>query len=363
MQREGNNMAKRALTIVLALLMISALFVGCAGDQTSGDDTTTTASTPDTPAPDTGNDTTPQETTPAPKDTTTEKETTKKETTTEAPAPVYPTIPEGTMVYYEDFTYDNVSGNEVLEQLLGWKIMNKSDGGLTDNTAEYAIEDGQLKVTNWDDGRITGADCYFVIADTEYMAAACQGDYTVQYDVLCTATKAHDRYINIITNYDGYNTYNSFHLRMNGSGNNQPRFFGTWYVFDLKGSDYYATGKDDGTSGSSIIYKLTNGQTTFVSGETPLIGKSLTIRIQSSYNDGPTIWVRDNSQANAEFICVSKPDESTTGYAFWNATEDYAVALKVGGSIDGYIDNIAIWTGLGDMPVDTTTAAYENAIK
>lgn len=358
---------KRILTLVLALLMISALFAGCAdSNNPSGSDTTTTAG--NTPAPGNPGDTTPTDTTPsgqtqnttAPKETTEAKTT--KDTTTEAPVVVYPVIKEGTMVYFEDFEgYTNIDDSAAVAQLLGWTIRNKADGALTDNTARYAIENGQLKVTNYDGGSITASDCYVEIATTDYMAAACQGDYTVQYDVYYKDVKAHDRYIALIMNYDGYNTYNSFHLRANGAANHQPRFFGTWANFDVYG-DYYAGGNDSNT-GSSVIYKLSNGQSTYVKGETRLMEKSLTIRWQASYNDGPTVWVRDNSQPGAEFICVSKYDVGATGAAYWNVTEDYAVCLKVGGAIDGYVDNIAIWTGLGEMPTDTTTTDYEMAVK
>ncbi len=357
---------KKIVTLVLALIMVSALFVGCNKDANNPSDSTTPPA--GTTAPKSG-DTTPSvttsdkapETTPAqPADTTTEK---PKETTTEAPKVELPAIPEGTMVFFEDFdSYADASDSEAAAKLLGWQIRNKADGALTDNSASYAIENGRFKVTNWADGAVTTInDSYVLIADSNYMAAACQGDYTIQYDVFYTAVKTHDRYINIIENYDGCNSYNSFHLRASGYGHNQNRLFGTWNgQYDLAGSDFYAPDQNDSDGTSSIAKKLMGvdyDKTNLV-----LLNVPISVRVQCSYNDGPTIWLRDNSKAGAQFVCVSKYDLSANGALYWNAIEEYAICLKVGGAIDGYVDNIAVWTGLGDIPADTSTTAYTTAI-
>ena len=42
--------------------------------------------------------------------------------------------------------------------------------------------------------------------------------------------------------------------------------------------------------------------------------------------------------------------------------DNYALCLKTGGKIDSYVDNISVWTGLGDEPLDNSTTAYETAI-
>ncbi len=357
---------KRIITLVLALIMVSALFVGCNNNANNPSDSTTPTAGTTTPKP---SDTTPSDTTSAkpvettsakPKDTTTAK---PQDTTTEAPKVELPAIPEGTMVYFENFdSYADANDSDAVAKLLGWQIRNKQDGALTDNSASYAIESGRFKVTNWADGAVaTPNDSYVLIANSNYMAAACQGDYTIQYDVFYTAVKSHDRYINIIENYDGCNSYNSFHLRASGYGHNQNRLFGTWNgQYDLKGSDLYAPDTDDSDGTSSIAKKLMGvdyDKTNLV-----LLNVPVTVRVQCSYNDGPSIWLRDNSKAGAQFVCVSKYDLGSTGAIFWNAIEEYAICLKVGGAIDGYVDNIAVWTGLGDIPADTSTTAYTTAI-
>lgn len=362
---------KRIITLVLALIMVSALFVGCnnnannPSDSTTPDAGTTTPKSGDTTPSGTTSDKTSDktpETTPAqPDDTTTDK---PKETTTDAPKVELPAIPEGTMVYFENFdSYADANDSEAVAKLLGWTILNKADGALTDNSASYALEGGALKITNWDNDAVAKpVDCYVLMTTSEYMAAACQGDYTVQFDIKYTAVKSNDRYITIIENFDGCNSYNTFHLRAYGTAHLQCRLFGEWKgTYDLRGSEFDACADDTkGDSCTSIAKKLLGK--TYNKDEAVLLNIPITVRIQCSYNDGPIIWLRDNSKADAQFVCVAKYDLGSNGAIFWNAIEEYALCLKVGGGIDGYVDNIAVWTGLGEVPTDTSTTAYTTAI-
>lgn len=356
---------KKIITLVLALIMVSAMFAGCNNTNPPAETTAPGAATT-TPKP---SDATPADTTtakapdttPEPKETTSAK---PKETTTEAPKIEIPAIPEGTMVFFENFdSYADTNDSAAVAQLLGWTIRNKADGALTDNTASYAIENGALKITNYADGAVEKpGDSYVRITTSEYMAAACQGDYTVQFDVNYSSVGANDRYITILENYDGCNSYNSFHLRAYGSAHLQLRLFGDWKgTYDLRGSALDACADDTkGGDCTSIAKKLLG--VTFDKTVPVLLNIPITIRIQCSYNDGPTIWLRDNSKADAQFVCVAKYDYASAGAIFWNAVEEYALCLKVGGAIDGYVDNIAVWTGLGEVPADTSTTAYTTAI-
>ncbi len=346
---------KRAVIFILALMMVLVSLSACAG----GDNAETTAATTTAaPAGSEGAETTKKaETTKA---ATTAKVTTAAPETTEGPKIDIPVVPEGAMVYFEDFEkYSNTADNDATMAALNWKIRNIADGALTDNTGKYFIENGTFKYLNYDGGNIDGKDSYTKILSDEYMIAACQGDYTLQYDIMYTNAKKYDRYAVILLNYDGYNSYNSFHLRLAGSGNSQIRFIGSWSTYDVAG-EFFAADTVDGDGTTTIINKLT-GQN-YDTAVLALQNKWLTIRYQANYNDGPTIYVRDNSQANAQFICVSKCDASAGGFLYLNSIESYAVALKLGAAIDGYLDNIAIWTGLGEMPSDKTTTAYETAI-
>jgi hypothetical protein len=353
---------KRLVIFILSLVMVLVCLPACVGgnvpgETTAADKTTTSVPTGAVTTASSAVTTKAVETTKA---ATTAKVTTAAPETTAAPKIEIPVVPEGVMVYFEDFdSYSNTTTNEATMAALGWQIRNTADGALTDNTGKYFIENGTLRFLNYDGGNIAGKDSYTKILTDEYMIACCRGNYTLQYDVKYTDAGDKNRYCVILLNYDGCNSYNSFHLRIAGSANNQIRFIGSWYTYDVAG-DFYAADTNDADAGSTVLMKLT-GQA-YDASVYALKDKWLTIRYQANYNEGPTVYIRDNSQANAQFICVSKPDAAGTGALYWNMIESYAVALKLGTTIDGYLDNVAIWTGLGEMPSDHTTTAYKNAI-
>lgn len=349
---------KKTVALILALLMISVLFVSC-NKQGNGGDTT--------PAP--GSLDAAPNTTKAPESTkkpdATKAPGTTAEPTTEKPEVPVPTIADGLMVYHQDFDSlpDITDSNEVASKL-GWQIRNKKmdngDGALTDNTAIYTIEDGKLKIVNYDNGNKTdGKDSYFKMLDDFFMKPAAKGNYTVQYDVTYLAASKPDRYVVLLTNYNGFDSYNSCHIRAQGSGNNQNRFLGSWSNYDIKGP-YYAGTTAESDEASSIAKKVFGQDIDTSVGV--MYNKSVTIRIQCNYAEGPSCYMRDNSVPGSDFVLVSKPDSTANGFQYWNMIDNYAICLKVGGKIDSYVDNISIWSGLGNEPLDTSDTAYKAAI-
>ncbi len=265
---------------------------------------------------------------------------------------------DGLMVYYEDFSsYGEMTDKTQVANALGWKILDSSGVRVkNDNNADYFIADGKLEVTSTNES-------YIMIKDNAYMKAAGLGNYTIQYDVeYGSVAKSDDTlYANLVYNFKNHQNYKSVHFRLNGSANNQILDSGKWYSYDKEGSEYYAKGNDKDT-GSSAIYKLTSGEITFEDGKYPLLNRSITIKIQVSRDEGTTVWARDNTVEGAQFVCISKYDPESGGADHMNVIDEYAVCLKTRPNITSYIDNIAIWTGLGDMPTDHTTTAYETAI-
>lgn len=251
------------------------------------------------------------------------------------------------IIYCEEFNYDNTQGNDAVLKLLGWSALSKSaKTAVTDPTAKLSIVNGKLYVNNNISG---GKDSYFMILNDDQMTSPWMGDYTVQFDVTLTSSGDNARYIALLTDYDestkGY--YHSFHLRINGSANNQARINSNWTTFDAPGK-YYAADQDD-TDGTSTIAKKLLGKD--FDGSALLKNVSLTIRVVSEKMDiGPRVYIRNNS-AGGDFVLVSRAggvEESDITSGAYRQTGGKAIVLKAGGTINGYVDNIVVYLGNGE---------------
>ena len=348
---------------MLAIMMCAASFVACG--KTEEPVATTTAAT--TTAATTTEATTTEATTTAA--TTTAATTTKATTTTEATtaAPEVTTPKEGLIVFYEDFnSYANNDKTEDVLKALKWTKLTKEANGVYNETdGEFAFVDGRLYFDNWDaeglpegDTRVRGKDGYYQIdmLNDEYMAAVCAGKYTLQYDLEYTDAKEKARYAVIITecSADGQ-CYNSFHFRIGGYGNNQCHFYGSWKTYDAfdPATDLYAAtqAKNDeetATKGTTIAKKLLG---VHYDGET-LLFKNVKVTIKQQWDPemGHTVYMKTADMK--DFVKISEPSVNADGpmYLGW---EGYAVQFKFGATIDGYIDNIIIWTGWGAQPAGT----------
>lgn len=387
--------AIRLLTLVLAVIMVLS-FVSCANndnpDDTKAPGKTETPHDTATKAPDA---------TEEPKDTDTESDT-PKDTSTEAPTesdtqpsgPKPQELADGTMIYFEDFNAftNNNDSDAVIAALQAannglWKfdsidnpLFGAGQKAYKNPTSKYAIENGRLMVYGYKDytgTAIEGAsDTYLVILDGDYMWEVAQKDYTIQYDVCYNEFSKADRYIAIVWNYLG-SSYDSFHFRVRGTANLQMHFIDTkWYTYDLSAAaggnkDAYAAGNDknpddpDKYTGSSIAKKLL-GLT-----EDDAVGAfqniEVTIRIKNRFDDGPEVWMRANGGKGItnDFVKVSEANEGAAGMigGYWKMMADPdleqvgapgGICLKTGGKMNGYVDNIMVWIGLGDEPADKT---------
>ena len=264
------------------------------------------------------------------------------------------------IIYYEEFNYDNNGNTEAILKQLGWTALSKANKtAVTDPTAKLSIIDGRLYVENNKSG---GKDSYFMILDDSRMFGAWQGDYTLQFDVSLSSAGDAARYIALLTDYkqDVKGTYHSFHLRINGSANSQARMNGKWWNFDSAGP-YYAADQDD-TDGTSSIAKKVLGKD--FDGSQLLKNKKLTVRIVcEKYDIGPRVYVR-NTGEGGDFVLVSRAGGDAVTSGTWRSTGGKAIVLKAGGTINGYIDNILVYTGTGEpvfeeLKLPETTAAPE----
>ncbi|MBQ7321382.1 MAG: hypothetical protein IJW99_04730 [Clostridia bacterium] len=354
----------RVCVSMLAILMCAASFASCGSSEEPADTTTAATTTAAT------TEATTQATTEA--TTTTAATTTKKETTTtttEPPAPPVEEVKDGLIVFYEDFnSYANTDKTEDALKAIKWtKLTKEKDGVYSESDAEFAIVDGRLYYDNYDaealpegDTRVRGKDSYYridMLVD-DYMKPISMGKYTLQYDLEYTDSKSISRYAVVITecSADGQ-CYNSFHFRIGGYGNNQCHFYGSWKTYDAfdPATDLYvaSTATDAetaATKGTPISFKLLgkyyNKEDVHMFANIPV-----TIRQQWDPEMGHSCFMKTAEMK--DFVQVSEPSVNADGpmYIGWDG---WAVQFKIGATIDGYIDNIVIWTGHGAQPSGKT---------
>lgn len=241
---------------------------------------------------------------------------------------------DAAVIYAENF--NKVSSYEELGYV--------KNEGFKPNTAKYSIADGALQIDNLDASVGTSGDSYITILDSAAVAPYVKGDYTIQYDLTYQAAEGADRYCVMIYNYDGADTYCTNHIRFRGTGNNEVRVAGEFKNF-MEGSSvtWYDT-----TAENCILTRLT-GLPYDDGVNNTLAGKTLTIRIQVDADKGPLVYV--NGQLMPE----------PTALPAWGADafKSYAIGLKTSKKIKATVDNIAVWTGLGDCPVDFNTLGEE----
>ncbi len=245
-------------------------------------------------------------------------------------------LASGTVIYYEDFNYpDNATKSKVLSTL-GWKTATTQRA----NQTNYSIVSGRLYCDSITSSA-TG-DSYVTVLDDAAMSEVAKGDYTISYKLTYAAAANYIRYGCFLYNYNGYKSYNSVHLRIAGYGNNQVRSASKWYDYDGGAM------KETGTA--SISYKLFGTQclTANASSNTgyPFVNKTLTVRIAVDIDAGPTVYVNG--------VKVSSP--TATNKTLLTASAEYAkaIALKTTKEVQLYIDDVMVYTGLGEIPTGVT---------
>ena len=275
-------------------------------------------------------------------------------------------VQEGVLVYEQNFDYDNNSETQAVLDLLGWTKLTKEANGVYNETdAEFAIIDGRLYYDNWDaeglpegDTRVRGKDGYYAINELNdvVMRSVVEGKYTLQYDLEYVDSRHIQRYATIITECspDGQ-AYNSFHFRIGGYANHQAHFYGWWKTFDAfdPATDLYAgsmavNAEEAATKGTPISFKLL-GEYYDSEDIHKFANVKLTIKVQWEPGVGHHIYMKTAEMA--DFVKVSEPSVNADGmyYLGWNG---YSVQFKLGAAIDGFIDNIALWTGWGEKPTE-----------
>lgn len=241
-------------------------------------------------------------------------------------APDASTLPEGTLIYSEDFDdYSSSDTDEVLE-LLGWE---KAEG-LRTFTMNLELRDGKLYIDNLAD---TSEDSYALMMDSDYLSKVCDQDYTYEYDVTYLDAGNTSRYVSLLCNYDGKDNYNTVDMRIRGDGYNQVRKGDSWIHYNNTTCPLRSFGDD------AIITQIFGDK--FDENGYLLKGKTITVRVETSIDDGPTVYVNG--------INASEMEANTDQ---WNTIDSYAICFKASKLIEAEVDNLRIWTGLTDEPLE-----------
>ncbi len=319
-----------------------------------------------------------------------------------------PSRVDGMMVYFEDFE-DLKSGAASVDifNALGWKNLYENDrsilptgkklsvskvGASSASTITLGAKNGQLIITNPSGGK----ESFMQILSTEYMTPAAEGDYTVQIDM---TFRSGNGWASIAPRYwsNGYSScYAAWKVKPTGYGNHEAqgsenlilptggvdtvRYENTtiatgWWCSRVAGyQDITAYNK----TGALIDRKITvliqvvradsdysHKPTDTELGDTSKMTDAKAIR---GYKDtvlgyGFHIWVLDEngqkvlvSAYNPNSNCNSEPEK-------WTEWLGDALAFGVDANVTVAIDNLAVWTGLGDMPEDKSTDAYEKLLE
>lgn len=234
-------------------------------------------------------------------------------------------LEEGTLIYVEDFDgFTETDCDKALEKL-GWKKVED----FSPFTASYTVENGKLIIKNNKDG---SKDSYALMMDSDYLKNVCNKDYTYEYEVTYKGAANTTRYVSLLCNYDGMNNYNTVDMRIHGDGYNQTRRETKWPHYNGTSDPIRAT------DNTAVITQLF-GETLTADGM-HLVDKTITIRVETSIENGPTVYVND--------LKVSDVQQNAD---LWQTIDAYAMAFKASHSIDAEVDNIKVWTGLSDEPL------------
>lgn len=262
------------------------------------------------------------------------------------------------LIYAEHFDRQNSSDTEAVLNAIGWDALTTEEDGAPNQTnAAFELRDGKLYYTNYADG-IVGKDGYYEIASLrgEFMKDIFRNTYTLQYDIYYTDASDVNRYVNFITEYTpGGKYYNTAHFRIGGYGNNQCRYEGEWLNYEAEDMyDLSAELKDDANENgyTSICKKLLgvdyDGKTYFFKDTV------ITVRVVYDADKGPELYLKTKDMT--EFVQVSRYSEisEVAEKGVWKTWEGTSVLFKIGAKINGWVDNVYLWEGDGDVPTEHT---------
>lgn len=262
-------------------------------------------------------------------------------------------------VYQQNFfgKADSTDTEAILRDL-GWvRTLYWENGG----TAQLSIKDERLICSNLGDG---AKDTIFEIVPSIIMEKIAKSDYTIEFDLEYLRANHSDRYVTLIYNFNSKNVYDTFNVRVRGSGANQ-RFIGDnlrTATYDSSGV-YNAANTDSSAANTSIVNKITGGEvkagaSSNKAEDMVMLNRTVNIRyeiVQDGPNAGPNIYVNN--------VLVSKLGENF-GTIFWGFQPNlgnFAVGLYGGADVEAAIDNIKVTGYVNNYTEEDLIRAYQNS--
>lgn len=260
------------------------------------------------------------------------------------------------LIYYVDFedVPTTLSESELLSEY-GWVKDTVANFAYSENTTKYSIKvkDGN-RMLYLENNISSGKDSYLLLLSSAQMGAYNEKNYTYQYDVIYTDASAADRYIALVSSYNG-KFYNSFHFRNRGTANNQCHVDASWGTYDVKG-ECYAASTDDNAIVTKLLGKKYNASSQAFS------GISVSIRYVVDWENGNSVYMRVNDEGypgSGVWTLVSKYANTDSKNYFSSDVGGAAIVLKTGGKQNGYVDNIMVWEGTGEEPEDKSSPIFK----
>ena len=254
---------------------------------------------------------------------------------TQKSAPDASKLPAGTLIYSETFDGMKTDDTDKALSLLGW---TKAEG-LRKFTMKLSLSDGKLHIDNLD---AASEDSYALMMDSDYLSKVCNADYTYEYEVTYLDAGNTSRYVSLLCNYDGKDKYNTVDMRIRGDGYNQTRHGDSWIHYNDTTCPLRAT--DD----TAIITQLFGDK--FQEDGMLLKDRKVTVRVETSIEKGPTVYVNGVKASDMQ----ANKDK-------WNTIDSYAICFKASKLIKADIDNIRIWTGCSEKPLEVKKPAADTA--
>lgn len=255
-------------------------------------------------------------------------------------------LPDGQVIYFEDFQkYSNTTDNSALSTL-GWKKMTvEEDKVMDESDVKFDFENGRLHVNTWNvgDAAVPGHSFYAIPQlNDEIMSTLTAGGYTLQYDIAFTHDIANANALSSIVINFSENNWTDAAVRASGTGLFENITAGKAYA--LGNSGIAATGNTAASSISGALLNEAPGATA------PLLNLSVTVRLQIDPEKGPIFYVKKSSDPDTAFVKVGETVMGN-GYVGWMAAASKAVVLHNCGGLNAYYDNILVYSGLGECPV------------